>query len=222
MNNLPQQNRFYAGQDIGSSLQSFGNPSNDAEPLRPEPLRLPVRSRVNSPVSEISSNYTTGENLEPPSPPSPQALANQQLPSDDQFLQHIHHTLSLPPADPEDTSLAALLLLLRLKLNKIPTELLTLTRPFLSAVKAQPQPLTPFKRTSVALLEKYLWRLQREQEELDVLIKLGEDLLEKEKRGETDRIESIGGMFEMGGTKTERQVWWFVARSVLTEAGQEV
>jgi hypothetical protein len=53
------------------------------------------------------------------------------------------------------------------------------------------------------------------------LINLGEQLLEKEKEAGVG-AGGVGGMNETGGMKTERQIWWFVARTILAEAGQEV
>lgn len=101
-------------------------------------------------------------------------------------------------------------------------------------------------QTLADILTKHTWRLQKEKEELELLVKMGADLLRREESGKMDGVDGVdgagrvgvgdgdgvGGMFGAGAGagahgavgvrvhRTERQAWWFVVRTLLGGVGE--
>ena len=209
----PPQQRWQQEQ-----LQSTTQTHRIAQPLPPtpavlhelhsRPLHLPPSwhvspARIQHPRSNLNAQASaSSSNTIQPSP----------LQTHDPSLQHLHtSTLSSQTptlAKSPDCTLPVLLALLHAKLSSLPLEQINLSTRFLSNMSVQSEEVSESQRKCASVLDGYVAILKRERMDLGEMIRVGEDLHARE----MDELD----------VKQDREVWWFVARALLSKCGVEL
>ena len=209
----PPQQRWQQEQ-----LQSTTQSHRIAQPLPPtpavlhelhsEPLQLPPSWHVSpARIQHPRSNLNTQASASSSNTAHPSSLQTQ-----DPSL-HLLHTGILSAQTPvlaksPDCTLPVLLALLHAKLNCLPLELINLSTRFLSNMSLQSEDVSESQRKCASVLDGYVAILKRERMDLEEMIRIGEDLHARE----MDELD----------VRQDREVWWFVARALLSKCGVEL
>ena len=129
-----------------------------------------------------------------------------QDPSLAKLLEQYRNMRTPPQVAAPDTSVSTLLECLKAKAGSIPLETLEIGERFVSRLGEEPE--TEFKTVAAHTMVSYVQTLKTQYEILQNLIKLGE-IVERER--------GLGPE-----AQRHREVWWFVARTALTQAGQDL
>ena len=106
----------------------------------------------------------------------------------------------------QETSIATLLDCLRAKADAIPLETINIGERFIQKIATESS--TDFKTVVANSMSSYIQTLRTQHDILHNLVRLGE-IVEKGKESGPE-------------AQRHREVWWFVARTVLTQAGQDI
>ena len=122
------------------------------------------------------------------------------------LLDQFRNMRTPPQVAAQDTSVTTLLDCLRAKAKSIPLETIDIGERYVDKLQNAPQ--TEFKTVAANTLESYVQTLRTQYDILQNVIKLGEVL---------ERDQGSGPE-----AQRHREVWWFVARTTLTQAGQDL
>ena len=122
------------------------------------------------------------------------------------LLEQYRNMRTPPEVESSDTSIATLLQCLRAKAKSIPLKTVEIGDRFIQRLEVEEQ--TEFKTVISNTMVSYIQSLKTQHSILRNLIQLGE-IVEREREPRPE-------------ARRHREVWWFVARAVLTQAGQDV
>ena len=133
-------------------------------------------------------------------------LIMTQDPTLTNLLDQYRNIRTTPEISAPDPSVATLIECLRAKAKSIPLEATQIGERFVNKLEDEPQ--KEFKTVAAHTMESYVQTLKIQYQILQNLIKLGE-VVQRESDSEPE-------------AQRHREVWWYVARTALTQVGQDL